>query len=63
LKISLVVAQHIPTCVVILVHLSEYLCEQYHFLVTPQISTIQFSLLPNSRNFLVKNKSHNMSFN
>ena len=33
----------------ILVHLSEYLCEKYHFTdVTPQVLRIQFSLLRNS---------------
>jgi len=42
----------------ILVHLSEYLCEMYHFTgVTPQILRIQFSLLQNSWIFR-KNAGH-----
>jgi len=31
LKITLVIAKHIPTFTPILVHLPEYLCEMYHF--------------------------------
>jgi len=47
----------------ILVHLSEYLPEMYHFTgETPQILRIQFSLLRNSLIFR-KNKSHQMTFN
>jgi len=46
----------------ILVHLSEYLYESYHFTSkTPQILTVQFHF--EIHEFFVKNKSDQMIFN
>jgi len=52
---SLMLPNHIPTCVLILVHLSEYFINCITFTTnTLQILTTQCSLLWNSLNFLVK---------
>ena len=48
-KLYQLLTKHIATSTPILVHLSEYLCEMYHFYWwDPQILRIQFSLLRNS---------------
>jgi len=48
--------KHIPMSTPLLVHLSEYLCEMYHFYrCAPQILRIQFNLLRNHE-FFVKAK-------
>jgi len=48
LKLPWLLPKHIPMFAPILVHLSQYLCEMYHFYRCGQILRIQFSLLRNS---------------